>query len=60
MDIYNKLNKYLKITGIINNVFRPKKTRIKLYYTLDLPALLYNSSSMYEIYENSRIHLDRS
>jgi hypothetical protein len=27
----NKLNNYLKITGIINNVFRPKKTRIKLY-----------------------------
>jgi hypothetical protein len=32
MDIDNKLNNYLKITGIINNVFRPKnalkKTRI--------------------------------
>jgi hypothetical protein len=24
MDIYNKLNNYLRITGIINNVFRPK------------------------------------
>jgi hypothetical protein len=24
MDIYNKLNNYLKITGFINNVFRPK------------------------------------
>ena len=35
MDIDNKLHNYLKITGIINNVFRPqktlKKTRIKLY-----------------------------
>jgi hypothetical protein len=34
MDIDNKLNNYLRITGIINNVFRPKKppekTRIKL------------------------------
>jgi hypothetical protein len=33
-----KLNNYLKITGILNNVFRPqkalKKTRIKLYNTL--------------------------
>ena len=35
LDIDNKLHNYLKITGIINNVFRPqktvKKTRIKLY-----------------------------
>jgi hypothetical protein len=45
MDIDNKLNTYLKITGIINNVFRPKKTRIKLYYTLALPALLYGSEN---------------
>jgi hypothetical protein len=39
----------LKITGIINNVFRPqktlKKTRIKLYYTLGLPVLLYGSET---------------
>jgi hypothetical protein len=26
MDNFNKLNNYLKITGIINNVFRPKTT----------------------------------
>jgi hypothetical protein len=26
MDIDNKLNNYLTITGIINNVFRPNKT----------------------------------
>jgi hypothetical protein len=26
MDIDNKLRKYLKITGITNNVFRPQKT----------------------------------
>ena len=25
LDIYNKLHNYLKITGIINNVFRPQK-----------------------------------
>ena len=35
LDIDNKLHTYLKITGILNNVFRPqktlKKTRIKLY-----------------------------
>ena len=34
LDIDNKLHNYLKITGILNNVFRPqknlKKTRIKL------------------------------
>jgi hypothetical protein len=44
MNTDNKLNNYLKITGIINNVFRPKKTlkktRIKLYNTLAIPALL--------------------
>jgi len=39
----------LKITGIINNVFRPqrtlKKTRIKLYNTLALLVLLYGSKT---------------
>jgi hypothetical protein len=49
MDIGNKLNNYLKITGIINNVFRPKKslkkTRIKLYNTQLLPTLLYGSEN---------------
>jgi hypothetical protein len=29
VDIDNKLNNYLETTGIKNNVFRPKKTRIK-------------------------------
>jgi hypothetical protein len=42
LDIDNKLNSYLKITGILNNVFRPEKnlkeTRIKLYNTLALPV----------------------
>jgi len=48
-DIDNKLHNYLKITGIINNVFGPqktlKKTRIKLYNTLALPVLLYGSET---------------
>jgi hypothetical protein len=39
----------LKITGILNNVFRPqktlKKTRIKLYNTLALPVLLIGSET---------------
>jgi len=39
----------LKITGILNNVFRPqkplKKTRIKLYNTLALSVLLYGSET---------------
>jgi hypothetical protein len=47
LDTDNKLDNYLKITGIINNVFRPqktlKKTRIKLYNTLALPVLLHGS-----------------
>jgi len=50
LDIDNKLNNFfLKITGILNNVFRPqknlKKTRIKLYNTLVLPGLLYGSET---------------
>jgi hypothetical protein len=45
LDIDNKLHNYLKITDILNNVFRPqkktlKKTRIKLCNTLALPVLL--------------------
>jgi len=39
---------FLKIIGILNNVFRSpkktlKKTRIKLYNTLALPVMLYGS-----------------
>ena len=49
LDIDNKLHNYLKITGILNNVFRPqkalKKTRIKLYNTLALPVFLYGSET---------------
>jgi len=49
LDINNKLNNFLKITGILNNLFRPqeilKKTRIKLYNTLALPVLLYGSET---------------
>jgi len=49
LDIDNKLNNFLKNTGILNNVFRPQKTlkksRIKLYNTLALPVLLYGSET---------------
>ena len=58
VDIDNKSSTYLKVTNITNNVFRPqktlkktkiklclKKTRIKLYITLALPALLYGSEN---------------
>ena len=49
LDSDNKVHNYLKITGILNNVFRPqkslKKTRIKLYNTLALPVLLYGSET---------------
>jgi len=45
LDIDNKLNKILNITGILNSEHRPqrnlKTTRIKLYNTLALPVLLY-------------------
>ena len=49
LDINNKLHNYLKITDILNNVFRPqkplKKTEIKLYNTLALPVLIYGSKT---------------
>jgi len=49
LDIDNKLHNFLKLTGILNNVFRPqktlKKTRIKLYNALALPVLLYGSET---------------
>jgi len=49
LDIDNKLNNFLKITGILNNVFIPqkplKKTKIKLHNTLALPVLLYGSET---------------
>jgi hypothetical protein len=49
LDIDSKLNNYLKITGILNNVFRPqknlKKTRIRLYNTLALLVWLYGSET---------------
>jgi len=42
-------NNFLKITGILNNVFRPQKTlkkaTIKLYNILALPVLLYGSET---------------
>jgi len=47
--IKNEITFFFKITGILNNVFRPqnplKKTRIKLYNTLALPVLLYGSET---------------
>jgi hypothetical protein len=49
LDIDNKLNNFLKIAGILNNVFRLQKpltkTRIKLYNTLALPILLCGSET---------------
>jgi hypothetical protein len=49
LDIDKTLYNYLKITGILNNVFRPKKTlkktRIKLCNTLALPVLLYGNET---------------
>jgi len=49
LDIENKLNNFLKITDILNNVFRPQKTikkrRIKLYNILALPVVLYGSET---------------
>jgi hypothetical protein len=49
VDIDNKLHNYLKITGILNNVFRPQKTlmktRIKLFNRPAFSVLLYLSET---------------
>ena len=47
LDIDNKLDDFLKITGILNNVFRQKKPlrKLKLYNTLALPVVLYGSET---------------
>jgi len=49
MHKYCKLNIFLKIAGILNNVFRQqkslRKTTIKLHNTLALPVLLYGSET---------------
>jgi hypothetical protein len=49
VDINKKLHAFLKITGIIDNMFKPKKTLektiINLYQTLTLPVLLHGSEN---------------
>jgi len=49
VDIDNRLNNCFKITDVINSAFiwkkHLKKTRIKLYNTIDLPTLLYNNKN---------------
>jgi hypothetical protein len=49
VDIDKRLNNCFKITNIINSAFilqkYLKKTRIKLYNTIDLPTSLCNSES---------------
>jgi hypothetical protein len=49
LDIDNKLNNYLKITGISKNVFRPQKhlrePTLKFSNTLALSVLLYGSET---------------
>jgi hypothetical protein len=48
-DIDVKISKFLKITDLINAIFKPsevqKQTRIQIYNTLNLPTLLYGSEN---------------
>jgi hypothetical protein len=48
-DIDVKISKFLKITHLINTIFKPskvqKQTRIQIYNTLALPTLLYGSKN---------------
>jgi hypothetical protein len=45
VDINNKLHNFLKIIGIVNNMFKQKKTRIKLYNMLTVSVLLCSSEN---------------
>jgi hypothetical protein len=45
MDIDKKLHDSLKITGIINNAFKPNKSTRKLDNMLALRTLLYDSEN---------------
>jgi hypothetical protein len=46
-DIHSKITIFLQILGILSNTLKPnlvqKSTRLKLYKTLALPTLLYDS-----------------
>jgi hypothetical protein len=46
-DVKNKISKFLQVTVIINNVLKPnqvqKSSRMKIYNTLAIPALIYGS-----------------
>jgi hypothetical protein len=48
-DIDVNISKFLKITGLINTIFKlskvQKQTRIQIYNTLALPTLLYGSEN---------------
>jgi predicted butyrate kinase (DUF1464 family) len=48
-QIDSKITKFLTITGIISNTYKQNKvqkgTRIKLYTTVALPVLLYDSET---------------
>jgi len=49
VDIDNKLRNYLKIKGVINNMFGPQKNfkrrRTKLYHTPTFPTLLHGTEN---------------
>jgi hypothetical protein len=45
VDVGNKLNNYLKITGNTNNIYRPQKLSMKTRIKLSLPAVLYSSEN---------------
>jgi hypothetical protein len=46
-DIHSKITKFLQILRLLNNTLKPnlvqRSTRLKLYKTLALPTLLYDS-----------------
>jgi hypothetical protein len=46
-DIQDKITKFLKILGLLNNALKPnqvhKTTRLKVYNTLAVPTLIYGS-----------------
>jgi hypothetical protein len=62
-DMQDKITKFLKILGLLNNVLKPnqihKTTRLKVYNTLAVPTLIYGSG-MWTLIKQDKTRLTTS
>jgi hypothetical protein len=58
-DVENKISKFLQVTGTINTVLKPnqvqKSSRMTIYNTLAIPALIYGSEIWILTQDKSRL-----